>query len=65
MINLAHTPEKSNPADLLTNPLGPQQHYPLVEKFLVSVHFRLQGGVRDLGLNSLGSFYKSCMKALD
>ena len=35
VIRLAHIPSNKNVADLLTKPLGPQQHYPLVKDFLL------------------------------
>ena len=35
VIRLAHIPVKYNPADLLTNPRGPQKHYPLMKEMLV------------------------------
>ena len=35
VINLAHVPTKDNLADIMTKPLGPQQHYPLMSKFLI------------------------------
>ena len=35
LINLAHVSTKDNIADIMTKPLGPQQHYPLMSKFLI------------------------------
>ena len=35
MINLVHLPSKDNVVDIMTKPLGPQQHYPLMSKFLI------------------------------
>ena len=35
VINLAHVPTKDNLADIMTKPLGPKQHYPLMSKFLI------------------------------
>ena len=35
VINLSHVPTKDNIANIMTKPLGPQQHYPLMSKFLI------------------------------
>jgi hypothetical protein len=35
VIRLGHIPSQSNIADILTKPLGPQVHYPLMKDFLV------------------------------
>ena len=35
VINLVHLPSKENVADIMTKPLGPQQHYPLMLQFLI------------------------------
>ena len=35
VINIAHVPTKDNITDIMTKPLGPQQHYPLMSKFLI------------------------------
>ena len=34
VLKLYHIPSKENPADLLTKPLGPQAHYPLMREHL-------------------------------
>ena len=35
VINFMHVTTKDNIADIMTKPLGPQQHYPLMSKFLI------------------------------
>ena len=35
VIKLAYVPTKDNLADIMTKPLGPQQHYLLMSKFLI------------------------------
>ena len=35
VINLVHVPTKDKIADIMTKPLGPQQHYPSMSKFLI------------------------------
>ena len=35
VINLVHVLTKDNLADIMTKPLGPQQHYPLMSNFLI------------------------------
>ena len=35
VINLVHVSSKDNVADIMTKPLGPQQHYPLMSRFLI------------------------------
>ena len=35
LIKLAHVPGKSNVADILTKPLGPILHYPLMKQYIV------------------------------
>ena len=35
VINLAHVSTRDNIADIMTKPLGPQQHYLLMSKFLI------------------------------
>ena len=35
VINLVHLPSKDNVADIMTKPLGPQQHYLLMSRFLI------------------------------
>ena len=34
VISLVHIPEKSNPDNLLTKPLGTQNNYPLMKEFI-------------------------------
>ena len=51
LVNLTHILRKSNLDDILTKPLGPHNHCPIMKEFLVKVHLILEGCLIYLGLD--------------